>query len=184
MPDRSRRAKRADRARGGDDQFRAASGATPPPDERDLDPEVETTLDDERAEEAELDAAADELRESGVAQKIAAGDREAVLASQPVAPPVKSDRSRTTVAGAPAPAVARRTDTLPYVDDRVSKVWVALIAIVFAAVFAYAFLGGKAGLLTKTPSPSPTPSATPTASPSPTVSPSPGATTPGVSPTP
>jgi hypothetical protein len=194
MTDRSGRAKRADRPRG--DAGRPPSMPGAPRDaesEIDLDAQLDAEEADHQAaleaeladQEAELDAAAEELAESGVAHKIASGDREAVMASAPVAPPVKGRVPDRTAAGrAAAPAtIARRTETLPYVDDRFSKVWVALIAIAFAAVFAYAILGGKAGLLTRTPSPTPSVSPSPsvTASPSRTASPS-AQPTPTVSP--
>jgi hypothetical protein len=177
MTDRSGRAKRADRPRG--DAGRPSSVPAGPNDaetETDLDAQLDAEEADHQAaleaekadQESELDAAAEELAESGVAHKIASGDREAVMASAPIAPPVKGRVPDRTAAGrAAAPAtVARRTETLPYVDDRVSKIWAALIAIAFAAVFGYAILGGKAGLLTRTPSPSPSPSPTASASPS------------------
>jgi hypothetical protein len=156
--------------------------ATPDAVERDQDPDgllaAEAESEAEEAEladqEAQLDAAAEELAESGVAHKIATGDRETMIASAPAAKAIPRDRTRGAAA---APIVARRTETLPYVDDRVSKVWVALIALAFAAVFAYGFLGGKAGFLTRTPSPSPSPSAT--ASPSHPASASPSASASG-----
>jgi hypothetical protein len=195
LTDRFRRAKRADRPRA--DSGRPSSQPARETD-ADLaqDPDAlleaedaddEAALDAEAADqEAQLDAAADELRESGVAHKIASGDRKAVIASAPAAPPAKPDardRTRAATAAAPAPTIARRTETLPYVDDRVSKVWVALVALAFAAVFAYALLGGQAGLLTRTPSPSPSPSLTvsPSASPSGSASASPSAASPRVS---
>jgi hypothetical protein len=179
MTDRSGRAKRADRPRG--DAGRPPSTPAAPNDaetETDLDAQLDAEEADHQAaieaekadQEAELDAAAEELADSGVAHKIASGDREAVMAAAPVAPPVKPGVPDRTAAGrATAPAtIARRTETLPYVDDRFSKIWVALIAVAFAAVFAYAILGGKAGLLTRTPSPSPSTSPSPAVSASPT----------------
>jgi hypothetical protein len=185
MTDRSGRAKRADRPRG--DAGRPPSTPAGPRDletETDIDAQLDAEEADHQAaleaekadQEAELDAAAEELAESGVAHKIASGDREAVMASAPVAPPVRGrvpERAAATGHAAAPATIARRTETLPYVDDRFSKVWVALIAIAFAAVFAYAILGGKAGLLTRTPSPSPSPSATPTVSASPSAPASP-----------
>ena len=62
-------------------------------------------------------------------------------------------------------------DELPYVDDRVSKLWVALIVLVFAAIFIYGLLLGRGGILTTSPSPQPIPSVPPSASPSPVRSP-------------
>ena len=109
---------------------------------------------------------------------------------------------RAKRAGAPRPSEVRSRvggeDELPYVDDRVSKLWVALIVAVFGAILVYGLLFGKAGMLTPaTPSPTPRPSASPTAVPTaspvatPTHSPSPTATptasptaTPTASPTP
>jgi hypothetical protein len=165
--DRSRKAKRADRSRG---------GASRPDTARDPAPES-TRLEESDAElEAEVDAAAEELRESGVAHRIASGER-AVAQAAPSADGGAAVASGSAAAGAatraPVRTAAGRTiapggtaGQLPYVDDRLSKVWVALVALVFAGVLGYAFLGGKGGYLTRTPSPSPTPSAS--ASPGPT----------------
>lgn len=91
-------------------------------------------------------------------------------AREPVAArPMAQVRGREPRAAAAAPvrAVAPE-DELPYIDDRVSKVWVAAIVAVFALILAYGLLFGKAGALTPpTPSPTPSPSATPTLSASP-----------------
>lgn len=55
----------------------------------------------------------------------------------------------------------------PYLDDPWSKVFVVAVILVFALVFANAFLLGKGGLLTATPSPTPAPVVTPSPSPAP-----------------
>jgi hypothetical protein len=102
-------------------------------------------------------------------------------ASEPVAArsmrQVRGPEPRATT-GAPARAVAPE-DELPYIDDRLSKIWVGAIVAVFALILAYGLLFGKAGALTPaTPSPTPSPSATPTlsASPVPSVTATPSVT--------
>src|SRR4029453_5789596 len=77
----------------------------------------------------------------------------------------------------------------PYVDDPVSRVWVALIVSVFGLIFVFALLFGHGGLLIPAPPPSPSPSPTPgppapaQPSPSPSVPPAPSVTpSPSVSP--
>lgn len=59
------------------------------------------------------------------------------------------------------------TEEVPYVDDRVSKLWVLLIAAVFAAILIFGLLFGRAGLLAPGPSPSPSPVVSPGLGPSP-----------------
>ena len=165
-PDRSRKAKRADRPRGGPSR---------PEPAREPAPESTRLAETEAELEAEVDAAAEELRESGVAHRIATGEREAVQDALPAAGPAAAVGAREPVRTAAGRTVApgASASQLPYVDDRVSKLWVALVALVFAGVLAYAFLGGKGGYLTRTPSPSPTPGATasPNASGSPSATP-------------
>jgi hypothetical protein len=89
---------------------------------------------------------------------------------------------------APRKPTAHEAEELPYVDDRVSKVWVALIIAVFAAIMLYGLLLGRGGLLVgSSPEPTPTPelSPSPQVSPSPDLSPSPGLSpSPAVSPSP
>ena len=116
--------------------------------------------------------------------------------AEPPSEPAADEEGAAPVkaAGAKAPASvpggpAAPGETLPYVDDRVSKWWVAIIVATFVAIFAYAVVLGKGGLLTPIPTPSPTPTATvvpsPSPSPSPNVSPSPSpALTPTASPSP
>ena len=83
------------------------------------------------------------------------------------------------------PAPREALEELPYVDDRVSRLWVLLIIGVFAAIVAYGVLFGQAGLLSPQPTPSPTLPPTPVTSPSPPASPTPdGGPTPAVSPSP
>lgn len=160
--DRSRKAKRADRPRG---------GTSRPEPARDPAPESTRLAETDAELEAEVDAAAEELRESGVAHRIATGRREAVEEALPAAgPAAAAGREPLRTAAGRTVAPGATASQLPYVDDRVSKLWVALVALVFAGILGYAFLGGKGGYLTRTPSPSPTPSAT--ASPSATGSPS------------
>jgi hypothetical protein len=154
--------------------------------EEELEAELEADLEeeDEAEEEAEevepprddVEAAAAELSASGMADQIAAGELEPAPAPMPPIRARKSDlRGATQVA---APTTAAPAETLPYVDDRVSKVWVILIALAFAALFFNALFLGQGGFLTATPSPSPSPNVT--LSPSPDGSP----TAPGESPSP
>jgi hypothetical protein len=140
-----------------------------------LEDELEADEEEEEAEEVEpprdeVEAAAAELTASGMGDQIAAGELEPAPA--PI-PPDRRGRSglrgRTQVAA--ATTTAAPAETLPYVDDRVSKVWVVLIALAFAALFFNALFLGQGGFLTATPSPSPSPSVT--VPPSPGESPSP-----------
>lgn len=72
----------------------------------------------------------------------------------------------------PTPATAAvEPDVLPYIDDPASKWWVILIAVVFAAIFAWGIFLGHGGMFTPIPTPSPIPTAT--AAPSATATPSP-----------
>ena len=82
-------------------------------------------------------------------------------------PTVSSGAKQASIGTAAAPV-----DELPYVDDRVSKIWVGLIAAVFAVIFIYGLLLGRGGMLTTSPSPEPSPSRPPSASPGTIVSPS------------
>lgn len=62
------------------------------------------------------------------------------------------------------------------IDDPASKWWVALIVVVFIAIFGWALLFGQGGLLSgmfPAASPTPSPSVLPSTSPSPQASPSP-----------
>jgi hypothetical protein len=158
----------------------------PRPDEDVTDEEIEAELEadleaEEEAEEEgeevepprdEVEAAAAELTASGMADQIAAGELEPAPAPVPPDRPRKSALRGAIRVAAPTTAAAP-AETLPYVDDRVSKVWVIAIALAFAALFFNAFFLGQGGFLTATPSPSPSPSVT--------VSPSPGGS-PSVSP--
>ena len=97
-------------------------------------------------------------------------------------------------AGARAARVPPAGETTGYIDDRWTKLFVAVTIVVFALFFANAFLLGQGGLLTTTPSPSPTASPTvepttspttgATASPTPSVTATPSPAAPTASPTP
>jgi hypothetical protein len=100
--------------------------------------------------------------------------------------PAKSAKGRPAAAVAPA-STTEGPDQPHYVDDPVSKWWVAIIVAVFALIFAWAILFGGNGLLgggddesVASPAPSlvasPAPSASPAASASPTASASAGPT--------
>jgi hypothetical protein len=124
-------------------------------------------MSDERPVEDELEPTDGENTELDGDKGL--GEAEA-RASEPVAArsmrQVRGPEPRATT-GAPARAVAPE-DELPYIDDRLSKIWVGAIVAVFALILAYGLLFGKAGALTPaTPSPTPSPSATPTLSASP-----------------
>lgn len=87
-------------------------------------------------------------------------------------PPAAAQASGAQHQVAPTQAKSRAAgaeDELPYIDDRVSKVWVLAIVGVFLLILAYGLLFGKAGMFVPaTPSPSPSPTASPTLSISPT----------------
>ncbi|TAM74864.1 MAG: hypothetical protein EPN50_03175 [Chloroflexota bacterium] len=91
-------------------------------------------------------------------------------------------RDRSTPA---AVAPALEPETLPYIDDPVSKWWVIVIAATFVAIFAWGIFLGRGGIFTPLPTPSPIPTLTAAPSASPTPSPSSSATpTPTPTPTP
>ena len=78
---------------------------------------------------------------------------------------------------ASAGRVSPAGETAQYIDDRWTKLFVAVTIVVFALIFANAIFLGQGGLLTTTPSPTPIPTASPTveatASPIPSASASP-----------
>lgn len=75
------------------------------------------------------------------------------------------------------PSPGRPVDELPYVDDPVTKWWVAIVVAVFVAVFAYALLLGRGGLLSDLlDGAAPEPSLAPIASIEPSPSPEPSLT--------
>ncbi len=83
------------------------------------------------------------------------------------------------------PTQREAADELPYIDDRVSKLWVLLIVVVFAGIFLYGVLLGRAGLLAPSPTESPVPGLSPSPGASPLGSPSPSPVgSPGASPSP
>src|SRR5215203_88430 len=103
------------------------------------------------------DESDDELNEAAEPASAAA-----VAAVEPKTP----TSSKTAKGTSPAQA----TDELPYVDDRVSKVWVALIGLTFVGILLYGLFLGSGGFLNQ---PTPEPSAQPS---SPALSASPAAT--------
>ncbi|HEY8134610.1 MAG TPA: hypothetical protein VIF08_01120 [Candidatus Limnocylindrales bacterium] len=135
-------------------------------DERPVEDELEPADD----ENAELDA--DEgLDEDAGVETDAYGDEpqtssETRATEYVPARPMAQVRGREPRAASPTPArAATAEDELPYIDDRVSKIWVVAMVAVFALILAYGLLFGKAGALTPpTPSPTPSPSPTPTLS--------------------
>jgi hypothetical protein len=78
---------------------------------------------------------------------------------QPSAPAPSSPRpSKATVSSSD-----QGPDELPYIDDPVSKWWIAIIVAVFALIFAWAILFGAGGLfegVLTSDDPTPTPEAT------------------------
>jgi hypothetical protein len=149
----------------------------------DADAEMISAADDS----AELDAddtadAADDDLTDGYEQEPVAVAGEPVLAADDAAPtrPMSSrERRAAREAGQTKPVAG--PDDLPYVDDRVSKWWVGLIALTFLLIIAYGFLFGRGGFLTPVPTPvpsepavidSPTPGASTSAAPSITIVPS------------
>jgi hypothetical protein len=78
-------------------------------------------------------------------------------------------------AKAPSGPSAPASDELPYIDDPVSKWWVAVVVTVFALIFAWAILFGAGGLfdgILGSDEPTPTPEATVVATMEPTQAPS------------
>jgi hypothetical protein len=72
------------------------------------------------------------------------------------------------------PRVAGGEEETPYIDDRVSKYWVAAIVAIFILILAYGLLFGRAGFFSPPPPtepPLPTDTPTVSLSPAPTVSP-------------
>ncbi len=127
----------------------------------------------------------------------AEGDDSEQPAAQPAGPRTSRGRSITSAGSEPQSASRPlgEPETLPYVDDPVSKVWVGVVVGVFAVVFLYAVLLGHGGLLsparpTIAPLPTGTPAASVSASPiesastSPTASASPSSSVPSPSATP
>jgi hypothetical protein len=89
--------------------------------------------------------------------------------SRPLAAPAPGAKAGT--AAAPGTAAAAPAEQLPYVDDRFSKLWVALIILTFVAILSYGIVAGQGGLLSPGPTPSPTPTLAPSPSPSPSTTP-------------
>ena len=87
---------------------------------------------------------------------------------------MSDDEPRQTSPEPRAPRTPVERDEIRTVDDPVTKLFVAAVIVVFVLIFANAFLLGKGGLLTATPSPSPAPTASPTVAP--TASPTPSVT--------
>ena len=173
-----------------DEDERAAPGAPAPEDFEDREAAERAARDEQRLEEAAAALAATGAGTSAAAASAgpAAGGRARGLTTR-----LRGERPGAADAAPAAPATAR-PETLPYVDDRFSKIWVAAVVAVFALIFLNAIFLGNGGLLTTTPSPSPSPSQSvaPSVSPSrsptssPSESPSPSASpggSPSVSPT-
>jgi hypothetical protein len=165
------------------DELKATSAADS--DAPDLD---EATAEEaDAAGEADLDAEAEAdldvegEGEGGDAEAVSVAN-EPVLAADDAAPtrPMSSRERRAAKAAGKTTPVAG-PDDLPYVDDRVSKWWVGLIALTFLLIIAYGFIFGRGGFLTPAPTPvpsepavldTPTPAAPTSASPSITIAPS------------
>lgn len=124
-----------------------------------------------------------DLSEPAGDEQLIEPEGEKVTQAEPRAAERRGDAPRRAARSETRAAPGRAEDELPYVDDRVSKVWVLLIVATFVAIFAYGLLFGQAGMLTPQPTPSPSP--TPVVTPSPAGSPSPGTSqTPGATTTP
>ena len=142
--------------------------------------ETADDLDDEQVDGDELIDGLDEQDIADAGPKSAA----AVAAAEAAPKPTSSKTGKAT-------STVQPVDELPYVDDRVSKIWVALIGLTFLGILLYGLFLGTGGFLNP-PTPEPTePPATPalSASPAPTGTPAatgtPDATgTPGTTATP
>ena len=162
----------------GDTDGEAAAATREPSDADDAaddadDEEDEEDEEDDEDEEDEEDAApaGATAATAAAATTAAAGRRRASRTPAPVT----DARSRTTTG----------EEEIPYIDDRVSKIWVGAIASIFVLILLYGLLFGKSGMFspppptdeplpTDTPVPSLTaaPSTSPSASPSITIVPS------------
>ena len=92
-------------------------------------------------------------------------------AEQPREQPSTSPRPAKAPSGPGTPA----SEELPYIDDPVSKWWIAIIVAVFVLIFAWAILFGAGGLfdgILGSDDPSPSPEATLVATMEPTQAPS------------
>lgn len=139
-------------------------------------------LEPDEADLEEADDGTDEMGEPGPGEAGDAGlegaeaeDAEAEEPDQAVAPAGGRGGGPRRVGrrGAAAPEHAPTPSELAVrIDDRISKIFVAAIATVFALIFLYALLLGRGGLLTPKRTPAPVPVATPAASitPAPTAS--------------
>src|SRR5690349_15268216 len=97
--------------------------------------EPEDVVEAEAEAEAELEAEAEATAEVDEFEPF---DDEPQVAATSAKPVPTSSKAAATVK---APA----SDETPYVDDRVSKIWVAAIALTFLAIFVYGFLFGTGG---------------------------------------
>jgi hypothetical protein len=153
------------------EEFAAVDEAADATAEEELDADDELDAEGELEADVDLDADedtdVDELETKELPRAAAGIPAGAATGVKPTASRDRQVRTPTQVAP---------VDELPYVDDRVSKIWVVLIAVVFAAIFIYGLLLGRGGILTTSPTPEPSPSRPPSAPPSvilsPTVRPS------------
>ena len=69
--------------------------------------------------------------------------RAAAAATPEFAAPPEKPQKGAPVSATPAPKVA----TIPYVDDRFSKIWIAIIVATFALIFAFGIIFSRGGFL-------------------------------------
>ena len=142
------------------------AGLTPELDGLD---EVDGDLDDEVDDGLITDDEDDDLVEAEIVETVSPGEDE--LSAAGAATVASVGTAKTTVR-------SRLSEgrTKLEIDDPASKWWVALIVVVFVAIFGWALLFGQGGLLSgvfPAASPTPSPSVLPSTSPSPQASPSP-----------
>lgn len=155
-----------------DDEQLIADGSemapeTEPPTDHEAAPETTTEPDAVSEPEVEPEAEPEPEPES---EPQVEPEPEAVVPQ-----PSPGKKGATSAKGEEASIHAHTDAELPFIDDRVSKIWVLLIVGVFAAILAYGLLFGQAGMLTPR-SPEPTVTAVPSATPSATVTTTPSAT--------
>lgn len=113
--------------------------------------------------------------ETRASERLTGKRRTAIVTESKARGIAAQDRKRAAAAGEPATAVHGPDDEVPHVDDRVSKLWVALITGTFLLILLYGVVGGRGGLLDPQPTPEPSPTVAPSFTAAPASSPTPRA---------
>ena len=119
-----------------------------------LEPELDAPPADEPAPEDFEDHEAEEAEE---AKERALEEAAAAAAASPAAARARAGRGRGPVSPtAPATAPVAGQEVLPYIDDRGSKIWVAVIVLIFVGIFLNGIFLGVGGVFHPIVTPSPT----------------------------